>query len=58
MVKGPLETSFEIYNRTYFTVSLDMMIAAHAKSIGGVLFTRDRAFSLIGNDLQLQNWTT
>jgi tRNA(fMet)-specific endonuclease VapC len=37
---------------------LDMMIAAHAKAIGGVLVTRDRAFSFIGNDLQLQDWTT
>jgi tRNA(fMet)-specific endonuclease VapC len=37
---------------------LDMMIAAHAKAIGAVLVTRDRAFSLIGNDLQLQDWTT
>jgi tRNA(fMet)-specific endonuclease VapC len=37
---------------------LDMMIAAHAKAIGAVLVTRDRAFSLIGNNLQLQDWTT
>jgi tRNA(fMet)-specific endonuclease VapC len=37
---------------------LDMMIAAHAKSVGAILVTRDRAFSLIGNDLELQDWAT
>jgi tRNA(fMet)-specific endonuclease VapC len=37
---------------------LDMMIAAHAKSVGAILVTRDRAFSLIGNNLELQDWAT
>jgi tRNA(fMet)-specific endonuclease VapC len=41
-----------------FTLApLDMMIAAHSKAVGAVLVTRDRAFSFIGNDLQLQDWT-
>lgn len=36
---------------------MDMMIAAHAKAVGAILVTRDRAFSFVPNGLILQDWT-
>ena len=36
---------------------LDMMIAAHARATDAILVTRDRAFSLIGGRLKLEDWT-
>lgn len=35
---------------------LDMMIAAHAKAIGAILVTRDRAFSRIPGTLPQEDW--
>ena len=36
--------------------ALDMLIGAHAASIGAVLVTNDQAFKQIG-DLQVEDWT-
>lgn len=36
---------------------MDMMIAAHARAVGAILVTRDRAFGLVPNGLTVQDWT-
>lgn len=36
---------------------LDMMIAAHAKTVGATLVSADRAFSRIPDGLKLEDWT-
>ncbi len=36
---------------------LDMMIAAHAKAVGAVLVTRDRAFGFVKDGLQSEDWS-
>jgi tRNA(fMet)-specific endonuclease VapC len=36
---------------------MDMMIAAHAKALGAVLVTRDRAFGRVPGGLSVQDWT-
>lgn len=36
---------------------MDMLIAAHAKAVGAVLVTRDRAFGLAAVGLTLEDWT-
>jgi len=35
---------------------LDMMIAAHAKAVGAVLVSRDRAFTRVPVGLDVQDW--
>ena len=35
---------------------LDMMIAAHAVSLGATLVTRDKAFDRIGENLKVEDW--
>lgn len=35
---------------------LDMMIAAHAKTVNAVLVTRDKAFSRIPDGLRVESW--
>ncbi len=37
--------------------ALDMMIAAHAVSLGAVLVSRDRAFGHIGDELKVVDWS-
>lgn len=37
--------------------ALDMMIAAQAVATGAVLVTRDKAFSLVEDGLQVEDWT-
>ena len=36
--------------------SLDMMIAAHAKTVNAILVTRDKAFSRIPDGFRAENW--
>ncbi len=36
---------------------MDMMIAAHAKTVGAILVTRDRAFNFVPAGLYLEDWT-
>ena len=36
--------------------ALDMMIAAHAVSLGAVLVSRDKAFGHIGDELKVVDW--
>jgi tRNA(fMet)-specific endonuclease VapC len=55
LVYGGLRASCEAAGVTLGP--LDMMIAAHAKTVGAILVTRDRAFGLLAESLQLQDWT-
>ena len=54
-VYGDLRTSCEAVAVTL--APMDMMIAAHAKAVGAILVTRDRAFSHVPDGLVLQDWT-
>ncbi len=36
---------------------LDMMIASHAKALDATLVTRDRVFSLVPENLRVEDWT-
>ena len=36
--------------------SMEMLIAAHAVAVGAVLVSDDRAFSHVGEPLQVENW--
>ncbi|MDP2091693.1 MAG: PIN domain-containing protein, partial [Pseudohongiella sp.] len=36
---------------------LDMMIAAHARAVGAILVTRDRAFARLPGNLPIEDWT-
>ena len=54
-VYGDLRTSCEAVGVTL--APMDMMIAAHAKAVGAILVTRDRAFSYVPDGLVLQDWT-
>jgi tRNA(fMet)-specific endonuclease VapC len=38
--------------------SMDMLIAAHAVAVGAVLVSDDRAFSHVGEPLQMENWVS
>ncbi len=38
--------------------SMDMLIAAHAVAAGAVLVSDDRAFSHVGEPLQMENWVS
>ena len=53
-VYGELRASCEA--RGISLGSLDMMIAAHARAESAVLVTRDKAFSHLSAELQLENW--
>lgn len=53
---GTLRSELERSGRTL--ASLDMLIAAHAISVGAVLVTRDKAFSNVGEALATENWAT
>ena len=54
-VYGDLRARCELAGVTL--APMDMMIAAHAKSVGAILVTRDRTFSLVPGGLDLQDWT-
>lgn len=54
-VYGDLRASCEASGVTL--APMDMMIAAHARTVGAILVTRDRAFGFIPNGLALQDWT-
>lgn len=51
---GALRASMEIQGKPL--AALDMLIGAHASSIGAVLVTNDQAFQQLG-DLRLEDWT-
>ena len=51
---GALRASMEAQGKPL--APLDMLIGAHAASVGAVLVTNDRAFQQI-NDLRLEDWT-
>ena len=55
-IYGDLRASCEASGVTL--APMDMMIAAHAKAVGAILVTRDRAFGFVPNGLTLQDWTT
>lgn len=54
-VYGDLRAACEVTGVTL--APLDMMIAAHAKAVGAILVTRDRAFARIPDEQPLENWT-
>jgi tRNA(fMet)-specific endonuclease VapC len=54
-VYGTLRATCEAKGVTL--ASMDMMIAAHAKALGTVLVTRDKAFSRVPQGLVLEDWT-
>ncbi len=35
---------------------MDMLIAAHAYAIGGILVIRDKSFMVLSADLDVQDW--
>ena len=51
---GALRASMEAQGKPL--APLDMLIGAHAASLGAVLVTNDRAFQQL-NDLQVEDWT-
>jgi tRNA(fMet)-specific endonuclease VapC len=51
---GTLRAALETQGKTL--AALDMLIGAHAASVGAVLVTNDRAFQQI-NDLRMEDWT-
>ena len=55
-VYAELRTSCEAEGKTL--APMDMMIAAHAKAVGAILVTRDKAFSRVKGGLKLEDWTT
>jgi tRNA(fMet)-specific endonuclease VapC len=55
-VYGDLRASCEAVGVTL--APMDMMIAAHAKTVNAILVTRDRVFSFIPDGLILEDWTT
>jgi tRNA(fMet)-specific endonuclease VapC len=55
-VYGDLRASCEAVGVTL--APMDMMIAAHAKTVNAILVTRDRVFSYIPDGLILEDWTT
>jgi tRNA(fMet)-specific endonuclease VapC len=55
-VYGDLRAACEVAGVTL--AAMDMMIAAHAKAVGAILVTRDRAFSRVHGGLVLEDWTT
>ena len=55
-VYGNLRASCEAVGVTL--APMDMMIAAHAKTVDAILVTRDRVFSYIPDGLILEDWTT
>ena len=55
-VYGDLRASCESTGVTL--APMDMMIAAHAKTVSAILVTRDRVFSFIPDGLTLEDWTT
>ena len=54
-VYGGLRASCEAAGATL--APMDMMIAAHAKAVGAILVTRDRAFGHVPGGLNLRDWT-
>lgn len=55
-VYGDLRASCEAVGVTL--APMDMMIAAHVKTVNAILVTRDRVFSYIPDGLILEDWTT
>jgi tRNA(fMet)-specific endonuclease VapC len=53
---GPLRAKQETSGKSLG--NLDLLIAAHAISVGATLITSDKAFSNLGHYLKLQNWAT
>ena len=53
-VYGALRTSIESDGLSL--APLDMMIAAHAKTVHATLVTRDRAFARLGERLHVETW--
>jgi tRNA(fMet)-specific endonuclease VapC len=51
---GTLRAALETQGKPL--AALDMLIGAHAASVGAVLVTNDRAFQQI-NDLRMEDWT-
>src|SRR5260364_15373 len=52
---GDLRTSLETVGISL--EGLDMMIAAHAVSVGATLVTKDQAFSRVPSGLNIEDWT-
>src|SRR5260364_45372 len=52
---GDLRISFETVGISL--EGLDMMIAAHAVSVGATLVTKDQAFSRVPSGLNIEDWT-
>jgi tRNA(fMet)-specific endonuclease VapC len=54
-VYGDLRASCEAAGATL--APMDVMIAAHAKAVGAILVTRDRAFGFVPDGSPLEDWT-
>jgi tRNA(fMet)-specific endonuclease VapC len=54
-VYGDLRASCEAAGAT--PAPMDVMIAAHAKAVGAILVTRDRAFGFVSDRLPMEDWT-